>query len=118
MARVVFLKVDWEAHSRAFHHLSRHKQIQTAKLIHNLANTNRQNRLYYGTSSACPGCLHQEEIFEHVILCQVSITRAFRDMGLKDLEASLQQRLPPMIRVFFKVFPIGYNQTFPITPDL
>jgi hypothetical protein len=101
----VFLKVDWEAHSRAFNYLSRHQQIQTAKLIHNLANTNRQNHLYYGTSSACPGCLHQEETFEHVILCQVNTTRVFWDLRLKDLETSLQQcLLPPIIRVIYQGF--------------
>jgi len=61
--------VDWKAHYSAFNKLTVFQRISTAKLIHNLANTNRQNYLYYSTSPSCPGCLSAEETFEHVLIC-------------------------------------------------
>jgi hypothetical protein len=91
----VFHSVDWTSHSRAFNCLSRQQKIQTAKLIHNLANTNLQNHLYYGTSSACPGCQQDEETFEHVLTCSFPPTRRHRDTCIKVLESSLLQCLPP-----------------------
>lgn len=41
----VFTSIDWPAHKSAFNKPTRHQKITTAKLIHNLANTNRQNFL-------------------------------------------------------------------------
>jgi hypothetical protein len=49
-----FNMVDWISHEKAFKRLTRHQQITMAKLIHNLANTNKQNFLYYKTSPLCP----------------------------------------------------------------
>jgi hypothetical protein len=51
----------------AFNHLTRAQCIQTANLIHNLSNTNRQNPLYYNSSPLCPGYNTHEEDFEHVL---------------------------------------------------
>jgi hypothetical protein len=42
-----FHLVHWTAHSSAYRKLTVHRQIQISKLIHNLANTNRQNHIYY-----------------------------------------------------------------------
>jgi hypothetical protein len=56
-----FKMVHWTAHEKAFKQLTWHQQIHTAKLIHNLANINRQNFLYYKTSPLCPGCDTEEE---------------------------------------------------------
>jgi hypothetical protein len=41
-SRREFDMVHWDAHEKAFKRLTRHQQIATAKLIHNLANTNQQ----------------------------------------------------------------------------
>jgi hypothetical protein len=41
--------VHWDSHGQAFKRLSRHQRINTTELIFNLAKTNRQNNLYYGT---------------------------------------------------------------------
>ena len=51
--RRVFNLVHWDAHERAFRCLSRGRQYSTAKIIHQLVNTNRQNQLYYGHSPLC-----------------------------------------------------------------
>jgi len=61
-----FEQVDWDAHQQAFLHQMQHQQISTAKVIHNLSNTNRQNHLFYQATSLCPLCQAQEETFEHV----------------------------------------------------
>lgn len=53
-SRQTFLKVHWEAHEKAFHRLHRYCQHSTAKLIHGLVNTNRQNFLYHRQSPLCP----------------------------------------------------------------
>jgi hypothetical protein len=52
----IFDMVDWDSHSLAFHRLSCQRKISTAKLIHQLLNTNRQNHIYYGDSPTCPCC--------------------------------------------------------------
>jgi hypothetical protein len=41
-----FQKVDWDGHGTAFHRLNCQSKIHTAKLIHQLVNTNHQNQLY------------------------------------------------------------------------
>lgn len=41
----------------------------SSKLIHNLANTNCRNCLYYQTSYLCPGCQAAKETFEQVLKC-------------------------------------------------
>jgi hypothetical protein len=67
--RRTFDRVDCNAHHSAFKKLTVFQKISTTKLIHNLANTNRQNYLYYSASPLCPGCLIKEETFEHVLIC-------------------------------------------------
>jgi hypothetical protein len=68
----IFDSVDWASHQRAFHRLTRFKQITIAELIHQLVNTNRQNKLCYKTSNLCPICGSQEETLEHVFTCTAS----------------------------------------------
>jgi hypothetical protein len=66
----VFDLVDWDAHERSFKRLTRNQQITTSKIIHQLLmNTNRQNKLYYGSSNLCPCCQLAEETFQHVLHC-------------------------------------------------
>jgi hypothetical protein len=61
--------IDWQAHKSAHSRLTWSQRISTAKLIHGLANTNYQNKVYYGTTSLCPCCSTAEESFEHVLHC-------------------------------------------------
>jgi hypothetical protein len=48
-----FYAVDWGAHRQAFTRLTRAQHVTVAILIHNLANTNCRNFLFYGTSKLC-----------------------------------------------------------------
>jgi len=82
----LFDKVDWEAHQSAFRRLTRFQQIGIAKIIHNLANTNRQNSLLYHTSSLCPLCQMKEETFEHVLTCSDTRTSKHRDEQFQQLK--------------------------------
>jgi hypothetical protein len=47
--------------------LTRKQKITMAKLIHGLANTNRQNHLYYNTANLCPSFNVEEETFENAL---------------------------------------------------
>jgi hypothetical protein len=67
--QLIFERVHWDAHERAFCQLPRYSQHSMAKLIHSLANTNRQNNLYYEDSSLCPICHEAEETMRHVLTC-------------------------------------------------
>jgi hypothetical protein len=91
-----FNLVNWDAHETAFRRLTRSRQITTAKLIHNLANTNRQNFLYYQTSPNCPGCGVVEETFEHVLQCTSPQTAEFRQTQLLDLQIKLRRITTPI----------------------
>lgn len=44
----VFAMVDWDLHEKGFGRLTQFQKLSIAKLIHNLANANCQNHLYYG----------------------------------------------------------------------
>jgi hypothetical protein len=101
-----FQKVHCVAHGKAFQQLTRHQQIFTAKLIHNLANTNKQNYLYYKTSSLCPGCQTTEETFEHVLLCPLPQTIQYRQLILEHLHIQLRkiQTPLPVIEAIMKGF--------------
>jgi hypothetical protein len=85
--------VDWKAHERAFRQLTRFKQISLAKLIHNLANTNCQNHLYYKSSALCPGCKAVDETFEHVLICSLPQTTTFRGSCLQSLANNLRNKV-------------------------
>jgi len=85
----LFDKVDWEAHQRAFRKQTRFQQIGLAKIIHNLANTNRQNSLLYNTNPLCPLCEISEETFEHVLTCSDARASNHRDEQLQQLKRSL-----------------------------
>jgi hypothetical protein len=84
-----FNEVDWDSHQRAFKRLTRFQRIGISKLIHNLSNTNRQNKLYYGSSDLCPGCSKEEETFEHVLRCSFPATMEVRATALDKLHKSL-----------------------------
>jgi hypothetical protein len=91
----IFHKVDWMAHEQVFNRLTRSQQLSISKLIHNLANTNRQNNLFYGTSNLCPGCQSHEETFGHMLKFNYPPTEEIRDKYLKEFEAQLQQISTP-----------------------
>jgi hypothetical protein len=65
----MFDMVNWDAHGQAFCWLSQQLKISTAKLLHQLINTNHQNKIYYGTSNLCPCCGLHEESFHHLLTC-------------------------------------------------
>jgi hypothetical protein len=84
-----FNEVDWDSHQRAFKRLTRFQRFGISKLIHNLSNTNRQNKLFYGSSDLCPGCSKEEETFEHVLRCSFPATMEVRATALDKLHKSL-----------------------------
>jgi hypothetical protein len=87
--------INWTAHGRAFSRLSRQQQISTAKLVHNLANTNRQNHLLYNKPSTCPCCNTDEETFEHVLRCHSESANTHRTQAIDELVASLNKLNTP-----------------------
>jgi hypothetical protein len=70
-----FNKVDWDSHHRAFRRLTRFQRISVTKLVHQLSNTNRQNKLLYDKPDMCPCCGTQEETFQHVLKCTSASTQ-------------------------------------------
>jgi hypothetical protein len=68
------------------HHYCRHS---TAKLLHGLVNTNRQNFLYYQQSPLCPICQQVEETLQHVFTCSHHDAVNNRQASLDDLERTL-----------------------------
>ena len=87
----VFSLVHWDAHERAFKRLTFSQQCITAKLIHGLANTNRQNHLFYATSPTCPCCQEYEESFEHVLVCGSTASSSSRASALQELTIGLEK---------------------------
>jgi hypothetical protein len=69
-----------------------------AKLLHGLVNTNRQNHLFYGTSSHCPICKSSEETLRHVFTCSHPTSVANRQTRLEELCKDLETaKTPPPI---------------------
>jgi hypothetical protein len=94
-SRRVFDMVHWNAHERAFCRLPRYSQHSTAKLIHGLVNTNKQNHMYYGQSFLCPICHAVEESVDHVFTCSHPDASQHRQKCLDDLQRTLQHHLTP-----------------------
>jgi len=90
-----FDRVDWTAHSRAFHRVTRTQQVAIVKLIHNLCNTNRQNHLYYQSSPLCPLSQEAGETFEHVLMCPHNLTQETRNKQLTSLADALGKLRTP-----------------------
>jgi hypothetical protein len=86
----VFNMADWDAHERSYKCLTRHQKITTSKLLHQLVNTNRQNRLYYGESDKCPCCNQMEETFQHVLQCSKQSATRHRQIAFSQLIDSLK----------------------------
>jgi hypothetical protein len=97
MGPLQFLLVDWNAHERAFKRLTCQQKILVSKLVHGLANTNRQNHLYYNTSNLCPICNAVEETFEHILTYQHPSAISFRDASLLQMEKDLQRINTPIM---------------------
>lgn len=74
-----------------FLQISRQQKIMTAKLIHQLVNTNWQSHIYYGDSDLCPCCAVDEETFRHVLSCPAETTASHRSLALSTLLISLKQ---------------------------
>jgi hypothetical protein len=85
-----FHLVHWDAHEMAFKRLTSSCQITTAKLIHDLVNTNVQNYRYYNKSPKCPCCLTVDETFHHVLSCASTTAAEYRDQALKQLQKDLK----------------------------
>jgi len=92
----VFQKVHWDAHERAFRRLPRFSQYITAKLLHGLVNTNRQNSMFYGQSPLCPICNQEEESTQHVFTCPHADATQHRNQCLEDLWKSLSSVSTPV----------------------
>jgi len=113
--RRVFDKVHWDAHERAFSRLPRPSQYSTAKLIHGLINTNKQNHLYYGQSSMCPICNEEEESVDHVFQCSHPEAVQHCQKCLDTLTTTLQHhRTPqPIIDAISHGFTSWFQRTDP-----
>jgi ribonuclease HI len=85
----IFNRVDWDSHHRAFRRLTRFQRISVTKIVHQLSNTNRQNKLLYDKSDKCPCCGIQEETFQHVLKCTAASTQSLRQEALFCLEKLL-----------------------------
>jgi hypothetical protein len=85
----IFNRVDWDSHHRAFRRLTRFQRISVTKLVHQLSNTNRQNKLLYDKPDMCPCCGTQEETFQHVLKCTSASTQSARQEALLRLEKLL-----------------------------
>jgi hypothetical protein len=85
-----FHLVHWDAHEMAFKRLTSSCQITTAKLIHDLVNTNVQNYRYYNISPKCPCCLTVDETFHHVLSCSSTTAAEYREQALQQLQKDLK----------------------------
>jgi len=97
--RLIFQKVHWDAHECAFCRLPRYSQHSTAKMIHRLVNTNRQNHIYYGKPPLCPICNQEEETLRHVFSCPSLEAVQHHQNRLEDLKKTLTgiSTPPPVI---------------------
>jgi len=91
----IFDLVHWDAHEKAFKRLPRFRQHSTSKIFHKLVNTNRQNHLFYGTSSLCPICRQAEETLQHVFTCNHSSASAHRTLCLDKMFRTLENAQTP-----------------------
>jgi len=83
--RQTFDMIHWDGHERAFKRLPRFSRHSMAKLLHGLVNTNRQNKLFYGTSASCPICHSTEETLQHVFTCMHPSAVEHRQARLSEL---------------------------------
>jgi hypothetical protein len=90
LPRRIFDMINWEAHSLAFRRLSRQQKISTAKIVHQLINTNRQNHIYYNDSPLCPCCKLDDETFLHVFSCPDGSATSHRTLAQKQLISTLK----------------------------
>jgi len=79
-----------------------------AKLIHSLANTNRQNNLYYGDSSLCPICHEAEETMRHVLTCSHPLASQHHDKEMTTLFRVLQTTHTP--QQIIETIQFGFNR--------
>jgi len=107
----ISLRIDWDSHCRAFRQLPCQRKFSIAKLIHGLANTNRQNHLYYKMSkNLCRGCQREGETFEYVLLCSYSATQLVRHTAMLQFDQALASSgLPSSIT---KVLLHGFSEWF------
>jgi hypothetical protein len=90
-ASYIFSLLQWDAHERAFKCLTFSQNCITAKLVHGLANTNRQHHVFYNTSPTCPCCQEVDESFEHVLFCGSSDSCSHRNLALQELTTGLKK---------------------------
>ena len=86
----VFNLFNWDSHGQSFIRLTRNGKIHTAKITHQLVNTNRLSHLYYGTLGTCPCCLREEETFNNVLNCDSPSSVKTRSTALALLLETLQ----------------------------
>ncbi len=110
----IFSTVDWMAHKSAFTRLTRFQQITTSKLIHNLANVNKQNQLYYKTDPRCPICLQVDEDFVNVLTCTDPRSTQNRQELLLQLEKDVTNIHTPKV-VLQTILQVFHHWLNPIT---
>jgi len=86
----VFDLINWEAFGTSFRRFTRNRKIHISKLVHQLLNTNKQNNMYYGSSSLCPCCQVEIETFSHVFKCKSPSASHHRTMALESLQKKLK----------------------------
>jgi hypothetical protein len=74
----------------AFRCLTRSRQITTAKLIHDIANTNVQNHRYYNKSPKFLCCLTIDETITHVLSCLSTSAAEYRNQALQQPQKDLK----------------------------
>jgi len=67
------------------------------KIVHQLTNTNRQNKLLYDKTDACPSCGIQEETFQHALKCTAASTQSACQEALLRLEKLLATNGTPTL---------------------
>jgi hypothetical protein len=65
----ILVKINWDAHKRAFCLYSHTQCIGVTKLALGLYHTNQKANIQYCTSDLCPCCNSASETLEHVFTC-------------------------------------------------
>jgi hypothetical protein len=91
----LFDKVNWAAHTAAFHQHSRLQRLSITKLVHGLYHTNSEAHKLYGSPATCPCCLKHKETLSHVLICTANLPINNRRQALASFQATLHSIKTP-----------------------
>ncbi len=91
-----FQMIHWDAHEMAFKHLTRSRQLSTATLKNELANTNVQNHKYYNKSQKCSCCSTMDQTSSHVLSRSSTLSTKHRNQALQEVRKDLQRIYTPL----------------------